>query len=237
MANDKQCLLRPLYFSARKNSQMGKLKIFIADDHALLRDGLKALVNHQPDMEVVGEAENGNSAVEQATQLQPDIVLMDISMPELNGAQATRQLKHSCPTTKVLALTAHEDQVFFRHMMEVGARGFLLKRAAAEQLIHAIHIVAQDGCYIDPAFAGKVLGNLIRPASKERAELSERESEVLRLTAWGHSNKEIAAQLNISVKTVETYKARLGEKLQLMSRTEIVRYAVRRGWLQDPDPS
>jgi DNA-binding NarL/FixJ family response regulator len=215
---------------------MRKLRIFIADDHALLRDGLKALVNHQPDMEVVGEAENGSIAVEQATRLQPDIVLMDISMPELNGAQATRQLKRSCPEAKVLALTAHEDHFFFRHMLEVGASGFLLKRAAAEQLIHAIHIVAQDGCYIDPAFAGKVLGNLIRPAvSTERSDLSERESEVLRLTAWGYSNKEIAAQLNISVKTVETYKARLGEKLQLMSRNEMVRYAVRRGWLREPD--
>lgn len=213
---------------------MHKLKILIADDHALLRDGLKALVNEQPDMEVVGEAENGRIALEQAKKLQPDIVLMDISMPELNGAQATRQLKRISPTMKVLALTAHEDNSYFRHMLEAGASGFLLKRAAADQLIDAIHIVARDGCYIDPAFAGKVLSNFIRPlVSKERTELSEREAEVLRLTAWGYSNKEIAVRLNISVKTVETYKARLVEKLQLTSRTEIVRYALRRGWLQD----
>lgn len=215
---------------------MDKLRILIADDHALLRDGLKALVNNEPDMEVVGEAENGKIAVEKAKELKPHIVLMDISMPELNGAHATRRLKSLCPAVKVLALTAHEDNSYLRHMLEAGACGFLLKRAAAEQLIHAIHDVARGGCYIDPTFAGKVLSNFMRPTSKstnERSELSERETQVLRLTAWGHSNKEIASRLDISVKTVETYKSRLLEKLQLTSRTEIVRYAVRHGWLQE----
>lgn len=217
---------------------MEKLRILIADDHALLRDGLKALVNRQPDMEVVGDAENGRIVLEQAKKLQPDIVLMDISMPELNGAQATRQLKRICPAVKVLALTAHEDNSYFRHMMEAGTCGFLLKRAAADQLIQAIHTIARDDTYIDPAFAGKLLSNFIRPAfSTEPAELSEREAEVLRLTAWGYSNKEIAARLNISVKTVETYKARLMDKVHLKSRTEIVRYAVRKGWLQEPEAS
>lgn len=214
---------------------MEKLRILIADDHALLRDGLKALVNAEPDMEVVGEAENGRSVLEKAKHLKPDIVLMDISMPDMNGAQATRRLKESFPSMKVLALTAHEDSSYLRHMLEAGASGFLLKRAAADQLIQAIHVVATEGRYIDPTFAGKVLSNFMRPLSKatEGNELSERETEVLRLTAWGFGNKEIAVQLNISVKTVETYKARLAEKLQLTSRTEIVRYAVRQGWLQD----
>ena len=214
---------------------MEKLRILIADDHALLRDGLKALVNAEPDMEVVGEAENGRSVHEKAKHLKPDIVLMDISMPDMNGAQATRRLKESFPSMKVLALTAHEDSSYLRHMLEAGASGFLLKRAAADQLIQAIHVVATEGRYIDPTFAGKVLSNFMRPLSKatEGNELSERETEVLRLTAWGFGNKEIAVQLNISVKTVETYKARLAEKLQLTSRTEIVRYAVRQGWLQD----
>jgi len=215
---------------------MDKLKILIADDHAILRDGIKALVNEEPDMEVVGEAENGRAVLEKAKALQPDVVLMDISMPELNGAHATRRLKAMMPNIKVLALTAHEDNSYFRHMLEAGASGFLLKRAAADQLIQAIHIVARDGCYIDPSFASRVLGNLMRPAVKPRTEgnaLSEREAEVLKLTAWGYSNKEIAARLDISIKTVETYKARLSEKLQLTSRTEMVRYAVRQGWLQD----
>jgi DNA-binding NarL/FixJ family response regulator len=215
---------------------MDKLKILIADDHALLRDGLKALVNAEPDMEVVGEAETGRAALEKARQLKPHVVLMDISMPDMNGAQATRRLRELLPTTKVLALTAHEDSSYLRHMLEAGAAGFLLKRAAADQLIQAIHVVAANDRYIDPTFAGKVLSNFMRPVSKattEGNELSEREAEVLRLTAWGFGNKEIAAQLDISVKTVETYKARLAEKLNLTSRTEIVRYAVRHGWLQD----
>ncbi|MEN3330271.1 MAG: hypothetical protein V7638_5078 [Acidobacteriota bacterium] len=215
---------------------MDKLRILIADDHALLRDGLKALVNAQADMEVVGEAETGRAALDKARHLKPHIVLMDISMPDMNGSQATRRLKELLPTTKILALTAHEDSSYLRHMLEAGAAGFLLKRAAADQLIQAIHVVAANDRYIDPTFAGKVLSNFMRPVSKassERNELSEREAEVLRLTAWGFGNKEIAAQLSISVKTVETYKARLAEKLNLTSRTEIVRYAVRHGWLQD----
>ena len=215
---------------------MDKLRILIADDHALLRDGLKALVNAEADMEIVGEAESGRAALEKARQLKPHVVLMDISMPDMNGAQATRKLKEALPTIKVLALTAHEDSSYLRHMLEAGASGFLLKRAAADQLIQAIHVVAANGRYIDPTFAGKVLSNFMRPVSKtttQGSELSERETEVLRLTAWGFGNKEIAGQLDISVKTVETYKARLAEKLNLTSRTEIVRYAVRHGWLQD----
>ncbi len=215
---------------------MDKLRILIADDHALLRDGLKALVNSEPDMEVVGEAENGRFVLEKARQLKPDVVLMDISMPDMNGAHAARRLKELCPTIRVLALTAHEDSSYLRQMMEAGASGFLLKRAAADQLIQAIHVVGTDGRYIDPTFAGKVLSNFMRPVSRGTSEgnkLSEREAEVLRLTAWGFGNKEIAVQLDISVKTVETYKARFSEKLQLTSRAEIVRYAVQHGWLQD----
>lgn len=215
---------------------MNKLRILIADDHALLRDGLKALVNSEPDMDVVGEAENGRSVLEKARQLKPDIVLMDISMPDMDGAHATRRLKEVFPIIKVLALTAHEDSSYLRHMMEAGASGFVLKRAAADQLIQAIHVVATDSRYIDPTFAGKVLSSFMRPVSKATTEgnkLSEREAEVLRLIAWGFGNKEIAGQMDISVKTVETYKARLSEKLQLTSRAEIVRYALRHGWLQD----
>jgi DNA-binding NarL/FixJ family response regulator len=162
---------------------------------------------------------------------------MDISMPEMNGAQATQRLKQSCPDTKVLALTAYEDKGYLRHLLEAGASGFLLKRAATEELIQAIRVVASNGAYVDPTLAGKVLSNFMRRPSAgstpDRNDLSEREMEVLRLIAWGYSNKEIAGQLNISVKTVETYKTRLAEKLDLKSRTEIVRYALRQGWLQD----
>ncbi|HEV2827923.1 MAG TPA: response regulator transcription factor [Pyrinomonadaceae bacterium] len=216
---------------------MNKLRIFLADDHAVLRDGLKALVNAQPDMEVIGEADNGRIAWQKARELLPDVVVMDISMPEMNGAQATQRLKESCPGIKILALTAHEDKGYLRHLMETGASGFVLKRAATLELIQAIRVVATNGAYIDPTLAGELLSSSMRKPHRQETldskELSERETEVLRLVAWGYSNKEIAAQLRISVKTVETYKARLGDKLELNSRSEIVRYAVRQGWLQD----
>jgi DNA-binding NarL/FixJ family response regulator len=216
---------------------MDKLRVLLADDHAVLRDGLKALVNAQPDMEVVGEADNGRTACLKSRELLPDVVVMDISMPEMNGAQATKRLKELCPQIKVLALTAHEDKGYLRHLIEAGASGFVLKRAATLELIQAIRVVATNGSYIDPTLAGEVLSSSMRKPRRQDAsdskELSEREAEVLRLVAWGYSNKEIAAQLRISVKTVETYKARLADKLELRSRTEIVRYAVHQGWLQD----
>lgn len=215
---------------------MDKLRIFIADDHAVLRDGLKTLVNAQADMEIVGEADNGRSAWQKAKDLLPDVVIMDVAMPDMNGAQATQRLKLDCPKIKVLALTAYEDKGYLRLLLKAGADGFLLKRAATEELIQAIRVIAANGSYIDPRLAGKLLCRSIRtPASKDsdRNELSDREAEVLRLIAWGHSNKEIANQLDISVKTVETYKSRLSEKLELNSRADIVRYALREGWLQD----
>jgi DNA-binding NarL/FixJ family response regulator len=216
---------------------MAKLRILLADDHAVLRDGLKALVNAQPDMEVVGEADNGKIACEKTKQLLPDVVVMDVSMPEMNGVQATQTLRRELPDLKILALTAHEDKGYLRHLLEAGASGFLLKRAASDELIQAIHVVAANGSYIDPTLAGKVMRNMLNQSAVKRdgheIEPSDREADVLRLIAWGYSNKEIAARLKISVKTVETYKARLAEKLQLTSRSEMVRYAVRRGWLQD----
>jgi DNA-binding NarL/FixJ family response regulator len=216
---------------------MGKLRIFLADDHAVLRDGLRTLVNAQADMEVIGEADNGRTAWQKARELLPDVVVMDVSMPEMTGIQATKRLTQACPQVKVLALTAHEDKGYLRHLLEAGASGFLLKRAATVELIHAIRVVAAGGAYIDPTLAGKVLSTFMRQSSSnnpmQQNELSDREGEVLRQIAWGYSNKEIAGQLGISVKTVETYKNRLTEKLALKGRTEIVRYAVRQGWLQE----
>jgi len=214
-----------------------KLRVFLADDHAVVREGLKALVNAQPDMEVSGEAADGRSAFQQVQKLQPDVVIMDVSMPEMNGAEATEQLKQARPRVKVLALTVHEDKGYLRQLLEAGASGYMLKRAAAEELIRAIRTVAAGGIYLDPTLAGKVVGSFVRnPAGKggsESMELSERETEVLRLIAAGHSNKEIANRLNLSVKTVETYKARSMEKLGLRGRAEIVRYALQHGWLQN----
>jgi DNA-binding NarL/FixJ family response regulator len=216
---------------------MAKLRVYLADDHAVVRAGLKALINAEPQMEVSGEAGDGRTACQQVLELQPDVVVMDVSMPGLNGAQATAQLKQTCPNVKVLALTVHEDKGYLRLLLAAGASGYVLKRAAAEELIHAIRTVAAGGVYLDPALAGKVVGSFVRaPAGKsvpEGGDLSDREAEVVRLIAVGHSNKEIGSRLCLSVKTVETYKARSMEKLGLDSRADLVRYALQRGWLQN----
>ena len=213
-----------------------KLRIFLADDHAVVRDGLRSLIDAQLDMEVVGVAGDGRSALEGAAQLRPDVVVMDVSMPGMDGAQATAQLRKDCPEVLVLVLTAHEYRSYLRQLFDAGATGYVLKRAAADELIHAIRTVAAGGIYIDPALAGEVVAGFVKgPSGNARTvgELSERERDVLRLIARGFSNKEIAARLEISVKTVETYKARSMEKLGLTSRTEIIKYALQRGWLSD----
>jgi DNA-binding NarL/FixJ family response regulator len=213
-----------------------KLRIYLADDHAVVREGLRALVDRQPDMEVIGEAGDGRTAVEQAKELHPDIVVMDISMPELSGTAATQQLTAAAPDVKVLALTVHEDKSYLRQLLRAGASGYILKRAAATELVHALRTVASGGLYLDPTLAQKVVGGFLHQPSgrgiPQAVELSERELEVLRLIAEGHSNKEIAARLDISVKTVETYKSRSMEKLGLENRAAIVAYAVQRGWLR-----
>jgi DNA-binding NarL/FixJ family response regulator len=216
---------------------MAKLRIFLADDHAVVRAGLKTLVDAQSDMTVVGEAGDGQAALEQIRDCAADVVIMDISMPQLNGAEATAQLRQLCPDIKVLALSVHEDTGYLRKLLEAGASGYVLKRSAADTLIQAIRMVAAGGVYLDPAIAGKVVGSLLgKPVvvgDPAAAELSERETDVVRLIAQGYSNKEIANLLNLSVKTVETYKARAMEKIGLDSRVAIVRYALQRGWLQE----
>jgi DNA-binding NarL/FixJ family response regulator len=215
-----------------------KLRIFLADDHAVVRQGLRALVNAQPDMEVIGEAADGRDALQHVSGCEPDIAVLDISMPGLNGAQVTERLKQLCPRIKVLALSVHEDKSYLRQALEAGASGYVLKRAAADELIRAIRTVAAGGVYLDPSLAGKVVGSFVNKSPQqllrgeiEGAPLSEREAEVIRLIAQGYTNKEIAVQLSLSVKTVETYKARSMEKLGLDSRAEIVRYALEQGWL------
>jgi DNA-binding NarL/FixJ family response regulator len=214
-----------------------KLRILLADDHAVVREGLKLLLNAQADMDVIGEAGDGQEAWQKAKELEPDVVVMDISMPECSGAQATERLAIECPGVKVLALTLYEDEGYLRQLFQVGASGYVLKRAVGEDLTQAIRTVAAGGVYLDPRMAGKVVGGYIGKQSPEgeprRSYLSERETEVLRLFAWGYSNKEIAALLHISVKTVETHKTRLTAKLELCSRVDLVRYASRQGWLRE----
>ena len=216
---------------------MDKLRIFLADDHMVVREGLKSLVNAQPDMHVVGEAEDGGAAWRSACELVPDVVVMDVSMPEMSGAEATERLRRDCPRVKVLALTVYEDRGYLRRMLDAGASGYVLKRAVTDELVRAIRTVAAGGSYVDPTLAGSLVSSYFNQDTAEgqapAGELSERESQVLRLIAWGYSNKEIGWKLNISSKTVDTYKLRLMEKLNLRSRTDIVRYALRQGLLQE----
>jgi DNA-binding NarL/FixJ family response regulator len=214
-----------------------KITVLLADDHTVLRDGLKALVNAQPDMEVIGEADNGRDAWQKAKQLQPNVVVMDVSMPEQNGVQATEILKQECPKIKVLVLTGYKDTAYLDRLLKVGASGYVLKLSASEELIKAIRLVSTGAVYLDQEMAEKVASSYVRKqflrGEMRPKQLTEREEGVLRLIAQGYSNKEIGGQLNISVKTVETHRSNLMEKLDLKSRTEIVRYAVLQGWLQD----
>ena len=209
---------------------MAKFRVFIADDHAVVREGIKSLLMEQPDIEVVGEAADGRVALEQATLLAPNVLVVDVSMPGLGGTEVVEALKRACPATKVVALTVHEDRGYLRRLLEAGADGYVLKRSAAEELVRAVRAVADGGMYLDPALAGAVVPAFMGRAAVD-AELSEREEAVVRLIAMGHTNKEIATRLDVSVKSVETYKARSLEKLRVESRAELVRYAIDRGWL------
>lgn len=219
---------------------MKKLRVLLADDHKVVRDGLRLLVDGQRDMRVVGEAGNGKEALRQARDLKPDVVVMDLSMPELNGLQATERLKAERPEIKVVALTVHEDPSYLLQLCRAGAVGYVLKRSAGDDLIQAIRTVAGGGMQFDPTLASKALtgrpGDLPTKEGLHPNALSEREKEVLIQLAWGYSNKEIAGDLGLSTKTVETYRVRLSEKLDLRSRTEIVRYALRQGWLNEASP-
>lgn len=216
---------------------MTALRVVLADDHEMVRTGMRALLDATPGVEVVGEARDGAEAIDRAAELRPDVLVMDVSMPVLDGAAATERLAREHPAVKVLVLTAHDDRAHLTRLLEAGAAGFVLKRAAADELVRAIRVVADGGTYVDPLLAGHLLRDRSRPAGAAPIPagdaLSDREEEVLRRIAWGESNKEIASELGISTKTVETYKARITEKLGLKSRTQMVRYALQRGWLSE----
>jgi DNA-binding NarL/FixJ family response regulator len=211
------------------------LRLILADDHPVLRAGVKALLSAEPDFSVVAEADNGALAVELACSTHLDLVLMDVSMPHLNGTEATRQIKRMRPELAVLALSVHEEVSFARMLLDAGATGYALKRSACDELVRAVRIVAAGGSYLDPAITGQLLrNNLRRPpsgGSTAVVALSEREREVVRLLAEGLTMKEMAQQLALSPRTLETYRARALEKLDMKTRAELVRYAIRCGWL------
>ena len=214
-----------------------RLRILLADDHVTVRQGLKMLIESQGDMTVVSEASDGSTAVEQSRTLRPDVVVMDISMPGMNGLVATRTLKSIQPDSVIVILTRHGDDAYLQELLRAGADGYVLKQSAASELVQAIRATAARNQYLDSALTARVTaGFLAKSGRKTQAtgvSLSEREAEVLRLIAAGYSNKEIAAQLELSVKTVEVHKANASRKLGLKGRIDIVKYALLQGWLSD----
>ena len=211
------------------------VRVFLADDHPVVLDGMRNLVVSDPGLRVVGEAQDGPTALRRAIALRPDVAVLDLSMPGMGGVEVARGLLEACPECRVLVLTVHEDGAYLRDLLDLGVAGYVLKRSASEDVRRGIHAVAAGGLYLDPAIASQALG---RGAGAHPAQaggsgddLSARELEVLRLTAAGQSNKAIAALLDIGLKTVDTYKARAMAKLGFKSRVEVVRFAVGRGWM------
>jgi DNA-binding NarL/FixJ family response regulator len=212
-----------------------KTRILLADDHQIVRQGLRSLLDQHPDMEVVGEAEDGRSAVEMADELKPDVVIMDVGMPGLNGVEATRQVGLQDARTKVVALSMHSDRRFVGEMLKAGAKGYLLKDGAFEELANAIRTVQSNRVYLSPKIANFVVEDYIRqrpetPGRKSAyASITPREREVLQLFAEGQSTKQVAATLHLSVKTVETHRRQIMEKLQIFSVAELTKFAIREG--------
>jgi len=215
---------------------MIKTRILLADDHSVLRAGLKMLLNAQDDMVVVGEATNGQEALAAVQRYAPDVLLLDLTMPQTDGFEVLRQLRRERPNVRVLILTMHEEEGYLRRALEAGAAGYCPKSAADAELLAAIRAVMRGNVYIHPSHTRILLDKMLPTASQTStasAELSERESAVLKLVALGHTNQEIAEQLALSVKTVESYRARGMEKLGLTSRAALVRYALQRGWMKE----
>ena len=213
-----------------------KTRIVLADDHPIVLDGLRNLVRAEDDFELVGEAVSGFSALKLIRERRPDVAVLDISMPELNGIVLSRRLAGEMPDIRLLILTLHEDRAYLNQALEAGVRGYVLKRSAVENLVQAIRAVMVGGLYIDPAivrrvFDGNKSGKKLAAKKGVFPALTDREADVLKMAALGFTNKEIASRLDVGVKSVETYKARGLEKLGLKTRAELVRYASGQGWL------
>jgi two-component system response regulator NreC len=205
-----------------------RVKILLADDHTIVRQGLKLILSAHPDMEVVGEAANGREAVEMADKLRPDVVLMDVQMPELNGIEATKKMVAAQPRIRILVLSMHKESVYVREILKAGARGYILKDAIDTELLNAVRSVAKGDGYISPAVAG-ALNEKANGVASPVDLLSTREREVLLLIAEGKTNKEIATKLNLSVYTVDSHRGKIMEKLNLHSAGELVRFAIKNG--------
>jgi DNA-binding NarL/FixJ family response regulator len=218
------------------SNRPGPLRVLLADDHVTVRHGLKLLIEAQSDMTVVAEASDGASAIQQALALKPDVIVMDISMPGMNGLVATRKLKQQHPGSAIVTLTRHGDDAYLQELLRAGASGYVLKQSAPTELLQAIRAAAAGGQYLDSTLTARVTAGFLGREGKgvkAGGSLSEREADVLRLIASGYSNKEIAGRLSLSVKTVEAHKANAMRKLGLTGRIDIVKYAVLQGWLHN----
>lgn len=213
---------------------MAKIRIMLADDHTLFRQGIRTLISAEPDMEVVGEAPNGGDAVDKANEVRPDVVLMDIGMPVLNGLDATQQIRRTYPTTKVLILTQHDNDEYVYRILQAGAAGYVLKRSAGAELVSAIRNVNRGDAFLYPSMSKGLLSDYLKraEAGQEKASydgLTERERQILKMIADGCTNQQIAHLLCLSVKTVQAHRGHLMEKLNMHDRTELVKYAIRKG--------
>jgi len=206
-----------------------RTRSLLADDHSVVRHGFQRILEAQEDMEVVGEASNGREAVDKAEQLQPDVIIMDVTMPELNGIEATRRIAEIAPRARVLALSMHRDSVYVREILRAGARGYLLKDSGEADFIAAVRAVARGEGFLSPSVSDAVLSDYRKHVTNPIDLLTSREREVLQLVAEGKSNKEIATALQLSVYTVEAHRGKIMEKLNLHSASELVRFAIRNG--------
>lgn len=220
--------------AATRKDSPPPIRVLLADDHALFRDGVRALLEHEPDIEVVGEVEDGRAAVEQALALRPDIVLMDITMPHVDGIEATRQISAQAPQVRVLVLTMHDNEDVFFRSLSAGASGYVLKRSGGLELMGAIRSTHAGQSYLSPFLARALMSDYLEraeraPDSPAPKRLSAREQEILKLIAEGHSSREIAEMLDLSVKTVHNHRTRLMTKLDIHRNADLVRYAIHLG--------
>jgi DNA-binding NarL/FixJ family response regulator len=218
--------------------ECAKVRVLVADDHTILRAGLKMMLNAQPDIEVVGEASDGHQAISEAQRLRPDVIIMDITMPECNGVEATKQVKRLLPGTRVLVLTMHENEEYLFQMLRAGAAGYILKEAADTELISAIRVVSSGRFYLSSSAQSMMVSDYLQRVNTGEEHdsyyaLTEREREILKLVAEGHTNSQIGERLFISPKTVDTHRTHIMDKLNLHSRAELVKFAMRRGLLED----
>jgi two-component system, NarL family, response regulator NreC len=213
---------------------MSRIRVLLAEDHETVRQGLRMLLDEQSDIEVVAEAANGAEAVRHCTTAQPNVVVLDISMPEMNGLAAAKAIQQVSPGAAIVVLTRHDDDAFVQEMMAAGAAAYVLKQSRSTELLNAVRAVAAGGRYVDAGLSRQARPSRDARVGPRPATISEREKEVLRMMAIGHSNKAIAADLNISIKTVEVHKANAMRKLALRGRIDVVRYAILHGWLKEP---